>query len=362
MKKIFTLAALGLLSTAAFNAQAQVTLDGQVLPAEGYVTLGTYTGPHGFGDHGLVKLYVRNTATKYYIALTGALENNGNSFQVYLNQPRKVGRAAGTELPLSTLTGTSFEINDPKMEFEVDYGFGVKGADVASASSIIDYTRVAGGLATDQLTGDLPVAGTAVTAPATTTGGLQLTRMAFKNVFFLVGPNPATPIHNGIQGWEIELDKATMGMQTGDVLQLFAVQNNKSGDFYSTDAIPEVTGNTANLGAKPNFVTLPGIQFATNTVITSTQKAQDAAKLNVQVSPNPISGAAKVQYTVADKASDVQISLTNLLGQEVRQISVGKQAVGRHEASLEGINLAAGVYIMKVQAGNSVAAQKVVVE
>jgi len=362
MKKLFTLATLGLLSTAAFNAQAQVTLDGQVLAGEGYVEMGAYTGPHGFGDHGLVKLYVRNTATKYYIALTGALEENGNSFQVFLGQPRKTGRTAGTPLPVSSLIGTSFEINDARMEFEVDYGFGVKGATSASPSSIIDYTRVAGGLATDQLTGDLPVAGTPVTAPSTTTGGLQLTRMAFKNVFTLVGPVATSPTHTGVQGWEIELDKATMGIQTGDVLQLFAAQNNTSGSYYSTDVIPEVTGRTTNLEASPNFVTLPGVQFVTTAVVTSTQKAQDAAKLNVQVSPNPISGAAKVQYTVADKASDVQISLTNLLGQEVRQISAGKQNVGRHETSLEGLNLAAGVYVMKVQAGNSVAAQKVVVE
>ncbi|MBD2766694.1 T9SS type A sorting domain-containing protein [Hymenobacter sp. BT664] len=362
MKKLLTITALSLLSAAALNANAQVTLDGQVLPAEGYVQLGMYSGPHGFGDHGLVKLYVRNTATKYYIALTGALEQNGNSFQIYLNQPRKTGVAANTTLPVSSLTGTSFEINDPKMDFEVDYGFGVKGGATVSASSIIDYTRVAGGLATDQVTGDLPITGTALAVPASTTGGLQLTRMAFKNVFFLVGPVPATPLHTGIEGWEIELDKASMNILPGDVLQLFAVQSNQKGDYYSTDAIPEVTGNTSNLGASPNFVTLPGTQFVSTTVVTSVRNAQDAAKLNLQVAPNPMSDAAKIHYTVADRASDVEISLKNLLGQEVRQFNVGRQAVGQHELSLAGAKLAAGTYVLKVQAGNYIATQKVVVE
>jgi len=356
MKKILTLATVGALAASALTAQAQVTLDGQVLPAEGYVQIGAYTGPRGFGDHGLAKLSVRNTATKLYIALTGALEGNGNSFQVYMNQPRKNGVAANTALPVSSLTGTSFEINDPRMEFEVDYGFGTKGSATSSATSIIDYTRVSGGLATDQAFGDLPVAGTAVSAPTTLTGGLNQTRIAFKNVFTLTA-------HTGVESLEIELDKATMGIQTGDVLQFFAAQNNTSGSFYSTDVIPEVTGNMTNLGAAPNFVTLPGTQFINYTVtVLSNKKAQDAAKLNVQVVPNPISTAAKVRYTVADQASDVKVSLVNMLGQEVRQINVGKKSVGQHEVSLTDINLASGTYLMKVQAGNSLATQKVVVQ
>jgi hypothetical protein len=253
-----TLGAGAVAGTFTYTSSAAVTLDGQVLPAEGYSLLGTYTGPHGFGPHGLISLYAKSTATKVYIAMTGALEDNGNSFQLYLNQPNKTGVAAGTTLPLSNLTGTSFQLNAAKMDFEVDYGFAVKGGATVSNSSIIDYTRITGtgaaARATDQLSSDLPNAGTPVAAPTALTGGLNGTRMAFKNVKDLT-------LNTGVEAWEIELDKATLNILDGAALQLFAVQNNGDGGFYSTDFIPQSAGLTANPGLNPDFTTLAGSQF-----------------------------------------------------------------------------------------------------
>ena len=256
-----------------YTSSAAVTMDGQVLPAEGYSLLGTYTGPRGFGPHGLISLYAKSTANKVYIAMTGALEDNGNSFQLYLNQPNKTGVAAGTSLPLSNLTGTSFQLNAAKMDFEVDYGFAVKGGATVSNSSIIDYTRITGtgaaARATDQLSSDLPNAGTAVFAPAGLTGGLNGTRMAFKNVKDL-------SLNTGVEAWEIELDKATMNILDGAALQLFAVQNNGDGGYYSTDFIPQSPGLTANPGTNPDFTTLAGNQFVGFTAGTGSGLTLDA--------------------------------------------------------------------------------------
>ncbi|MET4108038.1 T9SS type A sorting domain-containing protein [Hymenobacter sp. UYP22] len=368
MKKQFTLAALGLvlMAPAAFGQ----TLDGQVLASEGYTQIGRYNSTiRGFGDHGLVALYAKTTATKVYVALTGALESNGNSFQIYMNHPRKNGVASGTALPKSNITGTSFQQNSPTMELtQTDYGFGVKGGTTNSASSIIDYTRLTGtgtaATATDQVTGNLPVDGTAVTVDAATTGGLNKTRMAFKNVFTLVGATPATPTHNGTQGWEIELDRADLDIQNGDVLQFFAAQNNDNGGYYSSDVIPEVTGNTTatnsgNLAANPNFVTLAGNQFVNYTaVITATQKAV-AQALQFSVYPNPSAGNADVNFLVPSGQQEVELQVFNSVGQKVQQLSLGRRS-GKQVEPLR--NLQAGSYYVKLRVGDQVTSQLVAVQ
>ncbi|WP_045687152.1 T9SS type A sorting domain-containing protein [Hymenobacter sp. AT01-02] len=356
MKKPFTLVALGLFA-AAVPMHAQ-TLDGQVQASEGYTRLSQYTSTvRGFGDHGLVALYAKTTATKVYIALTGALETNGNSFQIYLNIPGKTGVASGTALPVSSITGTSFEKAAPIMEMEVDYGFGVKGGATTSASSIIDYTSVTGGKAADQQIGNLPIAGTLVTAPTTLTGGLNKTRMAFLNVNLLTA-------HTGAQGWEIELDKADLGIADGATLQLFAAQNNGDGGYFSSDVLPEVTGNTSttnsgNLATNPNFVTLAGTQFITYTATVMATREAVASALKFGVYPNPTAGAAQVSYVVPGGQQEVALEVFNALGQRVRSLAAGKQA-GAQLYSFD--NLAAGAYFVKLRVGTQFTSQKVVVE
>ena len=60
MKKIFTLAAAGVLAATTLGAQAQVVLDGQLTAPEitsgNYVLIGKFTNPRGFGDYGLLSL------------------------------------------------------------------------------------------------------------------------------------------------------------------------------------------------------------------------------------------------------------------------------------------------------------------
>ncbi|AIZ63655.1 hypothetical protein PK28_08075 [Hymenobacter sp. DG25B] len=343
-----------------------MVLDGQVLPTENYTKIGEYTSTvRGFGPHGLAALYAKTTDTKLYIALTGALETNGNSFQIYLNIPGKTGVPSGTALPASNITGTSFQAAKPVMEMEVDYAFGVKGGATASTGSIIDYTRLVGtgtdAKATDQVIGDLANLGTAVTVPAATTGNLNKTRMAFLNVNLLTA-------HTGTEGLEIELDKADLGIANDAVIQLFAAQNNGDGGFFSSDVIPEVTGNTApqtapigtnnegNLGTNPNFVTLPGTQVINYTATITASRAEVARTLGFGIYPNP-AREAKIVYTVQGR-QDVALEVVNLLGQRVRTLAAVKQA-GRQEYKLS--DLRAGTYLVKLRVGDQLTSQKLVI-
>ncbi len=367
MKKVFTLAALGLLTAGSFSAQAQ-TLDGKVQAAEGYTKIGEYKSTvRGFGDHGLTALYAKTTATKLYIALVGALETNGNSFQIYMNLPSKTGVALGTKLPVSNITGTSFEKAAPTMEMEVDFALGTKGGATASSTSIIDYTNVTAGKANNQLTGDLPIDGTVKTVSTTVaggiTGGFSKTRMAFLNKNLLT-------TNTGIEGWEIELDKDDLGITAGAVIQLFAAQNGGDGGFFSSDVIPEVVGNTApqvlpigtnaqgNFGTDPNFVTLPGIQRIDYAAVVTANQSAVATALKFGVYPNPTAGAATVSYMVPGQ-QEVSVEVFNALGQRVRSLASGRQG-GLQQQTIS--DLAAGAYFVKLQVGDQSTSQKLIVQ
>ncbi|MFC2150305.1 right-handed parallel beta-helix repeat-containing protein [Calditrichota bacterium] len=74
--------------------------------------------------------------------------------------------------------------------------------------------------------------------------------------------------------------------------------------------------------------------------------------------PNPFNSTLKVNYDLP-KAGEVAITLTDISGRQVRAIQQSKPA-GRHAVSIDGEALAAGVYMVKVAAGEDVGTQKVV--
>ena len=337
------------------------------MPTEGYTKIGEYTGLRGFGDHGLAALYAKTTATKVYIALVGALETNGNSFQIYLNIPGKAGAPITAKLPVSSTTGTSFEKAAPIMEMEVDYGFGVKASASSSASSIIDYTQVTAGKALDQKTGDLPIDGMVMTVDAATTGGFGKTRMAFLNKNTLT----AHAADGGNAGWEIELDKADLGIADAAALQIFAAQNGGDGGFFSSDVIPMVPGNTApqvppigtnangNFATDPNFVTLPGVQYIdyVASAILAT-RAQVASTLNFSVYPNPAPASTMVSYNVPQGKQAVSLAVYDTMGRQVRAFSAAQSGAQSYSLS----SLASGMYVVKLNVGGQLTSQKLVVK
>ncbi|MFC2150306.1 T9SS type A sorting domain-containing protein [Calditrichota bacterium] len=74
--------------------------------------------------------------------------------------------------------------------------------------------------------------------------------------------------------------------------------------------------------------------------------------------PNPFNSTLKVNYDLP-KAGEVAITLTDIAGRQVRAFQQSKPA-GRHAVSIDGEGLAAGVYWVKVAAGEDVGTQKVV--
>jgi hypothetical protein len=391
MKKLFTLAAAGVLAAGSLSAQAQVTVDGQLTAAEvtsgNYVLLGKFTNSRGFGNAGLLSLYAASTSTKMYIFVGGTVEANGNSFQLFLDLPNVAGVPVGTALPAGA--GTSFGSFTAKLDLAADLGLALRsdaGATPANSNYLLEavaYTSSTAASAARITTtaGPLLGDGTALTLSSTTTVG-NYARLAGARVAYKVGTtagisgNPGNTTPNtaatyggvGSYGWEIEIDRTAAGLTGTPSATLFVLQNNDTGGYPSSDFIPQtsapLTTNSGNLASGSfDFTTLPGRQAATVTLSATGvlgTKAADAAAVALNVYPNPAQGLTTVSYNVGSQADNVNVVLTDLLGRPVQTLANGRQAAGLQTKTISTANVAAGTYLVRVQVGDKVSTSKVV--
>lgn len=97
---------------------------------------------------------------------------------------------------------------------------------------------------------------------------------------------------------------------------------------------------------------------ALSTVVPVARRA-DALSLQA-LFPNPTSGTATIQY-VLPTAADVQIDVFDLLGRRVASLAAGREAAGRVERTLDVRALAAGTYLIRLQAGARSQSQRLIV-
>jgi hypothetical protein len=77
------------------------------------------------------------------------------------------------------------------------------------------------------------------------------------------------------------------------------------------------------------------------------------------VYPNPFNGSAHVRYDLASD-SEVEIALYGLSGKREEILVRGNQTAGPHEIILETIDLASGMYVLRLRAGHIFKTQKIV--
>ena len=390
MKKQLTLAAAALLATGALSAQAQITVDGTIsaveISATNYQLLGRFTTPHvgngGFGNWGLLSMYAANGGannSKLYVAVAGTLEKSGNGFQLYVDRPGVAGVPMGTALP-NPMGMTMFDgVAGTKLEMDGDMALGIKGDAGGQIPQAVFYTSATAAVSRE-FSSVLPLPGTAtMLPPAETIGayaGLAGTHMSYRDTpsgslltdFPAAGSGPGNPGNTaanpgsaGSFGWEIELSRNSLNINAGggQVKLMGAYVSN--GGYFSSDVIPEVTGNgNTNLGNTPDFTALAGNQGSGALTLTLSTKAEDAAAVAMSVFPNPALSQAMVTYRVLDRAAAVSITLTDLMGRTVKTVDGGIQAPGIQRFELNSSELAAGTYLVKVQVGDKASTRKVV--
>ena len=367
MKKIFTLAAASALAAASLGAQAQITLDGKVDPTEiattpttgKYQLVSTYSGTHSEAGLGLQTLYVGASATKLYMAVVGAFEQTNGSYPAvltYLNLPNKKGVAAGTKLAGGNAPDSPLQ-QKPTMDFEVDYGLRINFAPVGNANTYISYVDYTGGNPTggapDTYQGNPNKSGAPATASATT-GPFTGWRVAYLTAASVT----ANAVNAGV---EYEFDLASLGLTAGNAINMFVAYTNDKGIFTS-DTFPPIAGQMAALAPDQDFTAIPGNQFLTyqlGTGVLATKAAAPVAGLSVY--PNPVADASTVTYQVSDRATNVHIVLTDLLGRTVRTVENGLKPVGLQTTRVDASTLAAGTYLLRVQVGDNVSTSKLAV-
>ena len=73
--------------------------------------------------------------------------------------------------------------------------------------------------------------------------------------------------------------------------------------------------------------------------------------------PNPFNPSTKITYSIP-RASDVKITVFNLLGQEIKTLVNETKEAGIHEINFNAQNLNSGVYLYKIEAGSYIQTRK----
>ncbi len=99
-------------------------------------------------------------------------------------------------------------------------------------------------------------------------------------------------------------------------------------------------------------VSQTALQNAINTALATGINEPKRMSMSLNVFPNPVSTTTKVTYTLKN-SSDVTLKVMNALGQEVSTVSLGNQSAGKQEYQLNIENLSAGIYFVKLNAGEA---------
>lgn len=75
--------------------------------------------------------------------------------------------------------------------------------------------------------------------------------------------------------------------------------------------------------------------------------------------PNPFNPSTKISYSLSN-SSYVTLNVYNVLGQKVAVLVDEEKSAGNYEVTFEAKNLSSGVYFYKLQAGNSVQTEKMI--
>lgn len=115
------------------------------------------------------------------------------------------------------------------------------------------------------------------------------------------------------------------------------------------DTAPYGTGWTATLG-----YARVGDQTYGTQIVAASEAPLAAPAFALAVAPNPTAGAAQVRFAL-DAPARVRLVVTDALGRSVRTVDAGVRVAGEHTLSVALDRVAAGVYAIRLEAGDRAA-------
>jgi hypothetical protein len=166
-------------------------------------------------------------------------------------------------------------------------------------------------------------------------------------------------------GWGAVLDERPnlLGGEFG-VAIIWSDMTGTYGNYVHTQA-SWYEPSTSSLDFHRGFL-LPGlgqVRFIGNAELAGSSSNQSliTAELPAEISianyPNPFNPATTIRYQLP-VAGDVTLSVFDIAGQKVAELVNGWREVGNHQATFNGANLASGIYIYRIQAGDFIATNK----
>ena len=118
---------------------------------------------------------------------------------------------------------------------------------------------------------------------------------------------------------------------------------------------------TAELTVETSTGTLTSLLFGSQDGTSVANEAATEGAFGLSAAfPNPVQGAARIAYSLA-QAETVTLSVYDALGRRVAVLAEGPMSAGTHEARFDAEALASGVYFYRLQAGSQSAVRKLTV-
>jgi hypothetical protein len=155
----------------------------------------------------------------------------------------------------------------------------------------------------------------------------------------------------------VSLDPAGGTYEKGTVVTIKATANEKyKFRAWSGDKSGSVNPETITMDGNRNVTPL----FDLNTSVDLNTTPEQA--MLVQNYPNPFSSITTIPYQL-DKASNVKLSVFNLLGEKVSILVNEQRTAGYHEVNWDGSNyngkpMSSGIYFFRLEIGNNPADTK----
>jgi hypothetical protein len=102
---------------------------------------------------------------------------------------------------------------------------------------------------------------------------------------------------------------------------------------------------------------VPGIADGLLIDAVKTKTTDPGAFALLQNYPNPFNPTTQISYTIPQNGN-VTLKVFNVLGQEVSTLFAGEQTTGQHFVTFDGSRLASGVYLYRLESGNTVVTKK----
>ncbi len=121
------------------------------------------------------------------------------------------------------------------------------------------------------------------------------------------------------------------------------------------DSLPDMKTSAQNAQLKWDTLTAVG-----SGTVSAVQVLSGKTFSSVNIYPNPASGQATIVFTLNDKAT-VDLSLLNIIGQEVKHSVFGTLSAGKHQFNLDMNNLPEGIYYYRLTSGENISINKLVI-